>query len=137
MVTVIRNSYWEMQILSGFRYLDLLENFDLLNTSTDIIAWTFWQQRDHFQTRNQFYGGELGLAARLNGPIVFVEMAGKVAIGVNHQKVDIFGKTTGGVGAWWRPTPWAASSPSPRTSGCMNARSSRLCPSARSASAWS
>src|SRR5580765_6491223 len=46
---------------------------------------------DHFGTRNQAYAGQIGLKGEWSNGLVFVSAVGKVAMGVNHETVDING----------------------------------------------
>jgi hypothetical protein len=79
----------------GFRYADFRETIDIdgetspLPTSNILIDNT-----DHFETRNQFYGGQIGL--RVGGPLfgLFVAAQAKAAIGNNQETLLIGGSTT-------------------------------------------
>src|SRR5262249_11295082 len=51
-------------------------------------------QRDSFQTRNQFYGGEIGLRSEVRFFCrFFANVTAKVAVGFNRATVDISGVT--------------------------------------------
>ncbi len=50
---------------------------------------------DHFGTRNQFYGGQLGGRFKWFYGDFTAALSGKVAFGVTHQQVTIDGSTTG------------------------------------------
>jgi hypothetical protein len=79
-------------LIYGFRYLNLKENLDvtenLILTGIETIF-----VNDHFTTRNQFYGGQVGLRSRFNWRCWDLELLGKVALGSTHEQVDISGAT--------------------------------------------
>ena len=92
-----RNDSWEISGVAGFRYLDLSEDFSLTCDIEGVsgpyegqfgIVW------DRFETRNQFYGGNLGLRARYKEGPLGVEITGLVAPGLNHQVQTISGGFT-------------------------------------------
>jgi hypothetical protein len=92
-VNLYRTDRIQLNLLGGFRYADLTEDL-YINTQTSdpnfgpLVPATF---ADHFGTRNQFYGGQLGLKGEWSNGIFFVNAAGKVALGVNHETVSIDG----------------------------------------------
>jgi hypothetical protein len=106
---VHRGDFWRMNAFGGFRYLDLRE---ALNITEDIVAQpvapfpagvpfpppspagTEFIVRDSFATRNQFYGGQLGLRNEWSWNRWQLDLTGKVAVGDTHQIVDINGNTT-------------------------------------------
>src|SRR5262249_14160304 len=47
--------------LAGFRYLDLLESLSLTDQTFDPISGGSLAVTDAFGTRNQFYGGQIGI----------------------------------------------------------------------------
>jgi hypothetical protein len=87
------NTLTPLDLFAGFRYLDLTE--DLNVTSGTAAARTF----DHFHTRNQYYGGQLGVHAAYFLGGFFVDGQGQVAFGSNHQTVLVSGTTTAATGA--------------------------------------
>src|ERR1019366_6941481 len=54
----------ELTALAGFRYADLQENLRIDSLTTDLNTTTATNLVDHFNTHNQFYGGQIG--ARIN-----------------------------------------------------------------------
>jgi Putative beta barrel porin-7 (BBP7) len=88
-----RTNRIEVNLLGGFRYADLTEDL-YINTQTNdptlgsLSPATF---ADHFGTRNQFYGGQLGLKGEWSNGVFFVNASGKVALGVNHETVSVDG----------------------------------------------
>jgi len=98
-------------LLGGFRYLDLQESIDITERIQVAANPMFMGQpvtlpdprlagaslvgTDSFHTRNQFYGGEVGLrATSYRGPWS-LEGTGRVALGTTHQVVDINGMSSG------------------------------------------
>jgi hypothetical protein len=83
-------------LIGGFRYLDLHEGVNILEMGTVLpgggpFAGSMFSVFDTFNTRNQFYGGNLGAETELRRGRWFVNLRGKVALGVNHQTVSIVG----------------------------------------------
>jgi Putative beta barrel porin-7 (BBP7) len=95
-VLIPRADGFELTGLAGFRYVDLLENLNISTVSSDLFTTpnTVLAQNDHFGTRNQFYGGQLGAKLNLEGGGFSFDMTAKVALGVTHQSVDIQGSST-------------------------------------------
>jgi hypothetical protein len=50
--------------------------------------------RDSFDTRNHFYGGQLGTRVELEYKRWTLDLSGKVALGVSHQIAKVHGSTT-------------------------------------------
>ena len=93
-----RGQCWSLDKLIGFRYLDLHESLTVneflsvpgaAGQAPSIII-----VNDRFSTRNQFYGGQFGLAYEVRKGKWFVDVTGKVALGATHQVVNIDGTTT-------------------------------------------
>jgi hypothetical protein len=97
-----------LDVLGGFRFLQLdeslliNENLLLLSSTTPtgqprlvgLPAGTNILVTDSFSTRNQFYGGQLGLDGEYRMNRFFVGGRVKVALGVMHEVVNINGATT-------------------------------------------
>lgn len=85
--------------LMGYRYLRLRESLTVTEnlTSTDpgglIPLGTTTDLQDRFNTKNEFYGGELGVSAEFDRGFVTFELLGKLAIGSVQQNVGIEGET--------------------------------------------
>lgn len=108
--TIYRTDKCRITLLTGFRYLGLEERIDvstLQTTLTDaslcsatqpgvaLPAGTVLGVRDSFQTSNQFFGGQFGARAEwFLSKNLFLDMRGQVALGVNHQVIDVNGLTT-------------------------------------------
>ena len=93
--------YW-VQGLVGFRYLRLSEGIAVsentrinpaLPLGSPFFGGSTISVSDQFDTRNNFYGGQVGLRSQVTRGRVFVEAQGKVALGVTHQVVDVHGST--------------------------------------------
>ncbi|MBI1831104.1 MAG: BBP7 family outer membrane beta-barrel protein [Planctomycetes bacterium] len=96
---LIRTERTQVHALFGFRYMDLRETLnmyvqnDITNAAGAVLTppnrqVTFY---DHFGTRNQFYGGNIGLKGEWNSGIFFANAVAKIALGANHQSIDIDG----------------------------------------------
>lgn len=86
--------------LVGFRWLDLHEGLTITEDITSLKAikgtdifnpGTHIRVVDSFQTRNRFYGGQLGLDGELRRGNWFVGGSVKVGLGVTNQTIDIAG----------------------------------------------
>jgi hypothetical protein len=78
--------------LGGFRYLDLREtlNIDLLGNGPGFSTFS----DDQFRTRNQFYGGQLGLRGEVRMGWFFANLTGQVALGDMVESVTTSGFAT-------------------------------------------
>jgi hypothetical protein len=95
-------------LLAGFRYLRLDEGLaigeDLLvPAGSPAAAGLGIQVQDDFATRNNFYGGQLGLRGEVIRGAWSLDLLGKLALGDMQQLTDIKGATriqpAGGTGA--------------------------------------
>ena len=93
--------YW-VQMLAGFRYLNLEEGIAISETTTvnsalpsgaPLFGGSTISITDRFDTRNNFYGGQVGLRGEVRRGRMFLEVQSKLAFGVTHQVVDIRGST--------------------------------------------
>ena len=87
-----------LDLLGGFRYVQLDERLGvseslLVPADSPMFAGTSFFVSDGFSTRNQFYGEQVGLRAKLTRGRWDLELQGKVALGVSHEIVDISGST--------------------------------------------
>jgi hypothetical protein len=93
-----------IRLLGGFRYLNLEESLDIReDISFNGNVSTFFGQDfaflnnaaavvlDSFSTRNQFYGGQLGLATQWRLGTWTLDLFGKVGLGATQQRVSIDG----------------------------------------------
>jgi hypothetical protein len=101
-----RDCNLHLQALAGFRYADLSEDLSLQLQSTAVGAGTLTflgntltapsavATSDSFRTRNQFYGGQVGLRGEYCLGAFFVAATTKVALGSNHESVNIEGSSS-------------------------------------------
>ena len=94
-LNVIRTPTWEVNALGGFRYLSLIEDFNMYTAITGISGTRFAGQSgntdDDFATRNHFYGALLGLrASGTYGPFS-LESTLTAALGANDETISING----------------------------------------------
>lgn len=82
---------FRLDLLGGPRWLDLQEDLAIAELVTDDQA-TF-AIVDAFETRNSFYGAQLGARAEWQRGRWFANLLGKVALGTTHQEVRISGTT--------------------------------------------
>jgi len=94
-------NYW-IQTLAGVRFLQLNEGISItestrvnpvLPAGTPFFGGSTISIFDQFNTRNNFYGGQIGLRGQVRSGRVFLEAQGKVALGVTNQVVDVRGAT--------------------------------------------
>ncbi len=78
-------------LLVGFRYADLLEKLEIDGFSVATATGTTTAGSDIFQTRNQFYGGQIGARFLYRMSAFSLESAVKVAMGPSHETVNIEG----------------------------------------------
>jgi hypothetical protein len=87
------NAAWRLDLLGGFRYLNLRETFAFTTNSPDIPPGPvdIFQTNDQFKTTNDFYGGQVGVRARHDRGPWTVGGTVKVALGALTQSVEIDG----------------------------------------------
>jgi hypothetical protein len=83
-----------LDLLGGFRYLQLKEALTVNQdfAAADMSEDDSWD--DEFRTRNDFYGGQIGARAEFTWERLFLNVSGKVALGVTHQNIAIGGGLT-------------------------------------------
>lgn len=91
---LVRTPTFSFDALAGFRYLDLAERLSLGGALNDPVFNVQQSPADSFATRDQFYGGQVGGRVGLRHGPLSADLTGAVALGVNHQSVDILGETT-------------------------------------------
>jgi hypothetical protein len=87
---------WNVNLLGGFRYLDLLESLGMTNVSTDLATGTTTAIGDLFETRNQFYGFALGTQILYTAGRFNAGLNAQVSLGNTHELVNIMGTTISG-----------------------------------------
>ena len=94
-------NYW-VSLLGGFRYLQLDEGLSIdeitrvnpaLPAGSPLFGGSTIAMADQFDTHNSFYGAQVGAKAEICWGRLFVDVQGKVALGVTHEVVDIQGAT--------------------------------------------
>ena len=92
--------YSSLDLLAGYRYyqldssLSINEQLTVLpGTSQPLVPGTMISMHDQFDTRNEFHGGEIGLAARRGCSWWWVDGSAKLAIGSNRRTVTVSGQT--------------------------------------------
>lgn len=89
-----RDCWWNLDAIAGFRYFGLDETLDIAENVTQRFGDPAnFVVRDSFQTRNRFYGGQLGLEAEMRWGRWSLDLRGKVALGNVNQTVTISGAT--------------------------------------------
>ena len=91
---------YRLDLISGVRYLELKERVGITEntevfpgaTGTALDGSNI-RAFDQFDTRNQFYGGQIGARAEVWRNRLFANVTGKIALGNTHQAVDIEGAT--------------------------------------------
>lgn len=79
--------------LVGFRYLGFKERLKFFVNSPAInIPGEVYQVSDHFHTKNNFYGGQIGFKAEYFYRCFFLSAKAKVALGAMCEKLNIRGK---------------------------------------------
>jgi hypothetical protein len=83
-----------VDLLAGFRYLRLDEDLKLYGrVSIPDAANLLARPSEGFDTRNQFYGGQLGARLRWQGQRLDYTVQGLIALGANRQSVGVTGGT--------------------------------------------
>jgi hypothetical protein len=97
-LSLVHTGEFEITGLVGLRFVDLQENLNINTLSADIATnpSTVLVQSDQFNTRNQFYGGQIGGRFNWQGERFAVDLTGKLALGANRQTIDIQGYSTQG-----------------------------------------
>lgn len=105
LVNLIRSGGTGLDLLAGFRYLDLSESIQVNTQSTPlpggvgffagspVLGPNALAIQDAFATRNQFYGGQIGARGRFQSGRLLCDVTGKVAFGGVHQNVRAGGST--------------------------------------------
>jgi hypothetical protein len=95
--------WYRVDLLAGFRYVDLEEGLHItedyhflpgvnnLGFPFPFTPGTHVVVSDRFDTRNQFYGGQVGFETELHRGRWSLDLSTKVALGDNHETVDIGG----------------------------------------------
>ncbi len=84
---------WRINLLGGFRYLQLRENYTITTTSPYIPPEPadIWVTTDQFNANNRYYGAQIGLRAGYDSGPWVAGFTGKVALGTMQQSVSVNG----------------------------------------------
>jgi hypothetical protein len=107
---VYRDGGWAVNLLGGYRYLQLDESLRVVADSTLFTTTTYGDNlgnvlatappgsgvtvADRFATRNQFNGGQVGAQVQYSWGRLTVGGVAKLAIGGTHEVVTVGGGTT-------------------------------------------
>jgi hypothetical protein len=103
--------------LLGFRYLNLEESLEISQNSTPLNKGAAFFNGmplmpgqtlnifDDFETRNNFYGGQVGANLSFHYNRLSINATGKVALGTIHQVVEISGNTSVNLGGVTQSVP--------------------------------
>ena len=88
-----------VDVLVGYRHLKLRDSLTINENLTDLnpppgVNSINTLITDRFSTENEFHGPEVGIQWETHRRRFFLELLGKVALGNNHQTVQIDGSTT-------------------------------------------
>jgi hypothetical protein len=84
---------WRIDWLAGIRYLQLTDELFIRESAVDPQDDTRFIVHDAFDSRTHFIGGQLGVRGECHRGRLFVRGHAKVALGLSHYDVDIFGTT--------------------------------------------
>lgn len=87
-----RSNTFRLDLLAGFRFLELQENLSLFTSSPDVVVADIFHTLDRFETGNWFYGCQLGLRGEWHCGNLFAQGLAKVALGNMHETVNINGQ---------------------------------------------
>jgi len=84
--------------LLGFRYLRLRDTLDinedlLVPSNSPLAAGQRTVLNDHFDTRNHFYGGQIGFRTECHWRCWDCDFTTKVGLGSTHEQATVFGST--------------------------------------------
>jgi hypothetical protein len=94
-VMMSRDSRRRIDLVGGYQFFRMDDSLQLdTSTNTTVPIPLTISTTDHFQTRNQFHGGQLGLRARMARGQWSLNTLGVVGIGNMNEQVIINGSTT-------------------------------------------
>jgi hypothetical protein len=116
-INLLSGCRWRVDGLVGFRYLRFDEDLRIGETFDQVapasVAGRMGTLMDHFETTNDFYGGQLGLMGEIHRGPWSLDLMTKVALGTTHQSiiasggqmgVNEFGQTVSGYGLLVQPS---------------------------------
>jgi hypothetical protein len=103
-------NYYRLDLLAGPRWLQLNESITITENTTllanpttpvffagsrlPVVAGDHIVVTDRFTTHNDFYGAQIGARYEIRRGNVYVDLLGKVALGVTHETLDVAGSTS-------------------------------------------
>ncbi|HTU93640.1 MAG TPA: BBP7 family outer membrane beta-barrel protein, partial [Gemmataceae bacterium] len=96
---LFRGAYYQVNLLGGFRFLDLHDSLGMKENDTvyspiDFGPMYWTTTTDRFHTSNQFYGGQIGADMMWCRGRFFIDVLGKVALGVSVENAGIDGSSS-------------------------------------------
>jgi hypothetical protein len=89
---------YRVDALAGFRYLRLADDLHIDENLTELaggpVPGTGFVVSDQFDTRSEFYGGQLGLRGEYHRGRAFVNLTGLLGLGLSHETLKTRGSTT-------------------------------------------
>jgi hypothetical protein len=85
---ICKGETWRFDAIGGVKFLELTEHFTF---RTNVVTAPFGGTFDEFRTTDRFYGGELGARAAVQMDRFGLELTGKVAMGDDHETLEIRG----------------------------------------------
>ena len=99
---------YRVDLLAGFRYLDLKEGLQIVESLTtqknfpepsanppiQVLKGDQFVSTDFFSTHNQFYGGQVGISGEFRRNRWIFGATAKLALGVVQESIDVQGTTT-------------------------------------------
>jgi|GEM_PF-820719 len=82
-----------LKFIAGFRFLQTSEGLAVGYRATDDANGFSAEGLDTWETRNRFYGGQVGLRWSYEGRRLFASFTGKIAYGSMQERVHIYGGT--------------------------------------------
>jgi hypothetical protein len=86
-------SRWRTELLAGFRYLDLDESLDIGDITQSLADQTTIAHLDTFDSRTQWYGGQVGSKLTGSWGPMSLALIGKIGLGGSHLSVTRSGQT--------------------------------------------
>jgi hypothetical protein len=97
---IVRCPGYRIELLGGYRFQRLTDALDIADSSNTAAPGATIQVFDQFHTRNDFHGGELGIAGAWHRCRWSLEGTAKLALGNTHSQIDIDGSTTTAAGTF-------------------------------------
>ncbi len=83
---------YRLDFIIGYRYFRMTEGLAIdIAQIPDNMPGTLLQTNDRFQTKNLFYGGQIGLLGEYRWERFYIDGGGKIAFGANWETIQING----------------------------------------------